>query len=95
MAIEIPEGLEYWTCDAISECLDGIGDELSRKLWSFLDSGNDKPLGGDGSNGTTEEPIVADDYSNQPKVFWSKLTEDEQRTIADAYHKAYGSQRTD
>ena len=43
------------------------------------------PLGGDGSNGTTELPIVADSYSNQPHAFWTALTPAQQHEIASAY----------
>jgi len=43
------------------------------------------PLGGDGSNGTTELPIVADSYGNQPRGFWNSLTAEQRKEIWDAY----------
>jgi len=87
---EIPEGLEYWTADEIAECLPMIGTgDLYRKLWGFVvdagEAGTAKPLGGDGSNGTTEIPIVSDSYEAQPKAFWAKLTEAEQATVIEAW----------
>ena len=82
--MEIPKGLEYWTADEIAECL-GVSLATGSRLWSFLDSGNDKPLGGDGSNGTTEIPIHDHRYGNQPEAFWTKLTAAEQEEITKAY----------
>jgi len=83
--MKIPTGLEYWTADEIAECLSGISTATSRRLWEFVGSDKDKPLGGDGSDGTTEIPIVDDSYGNQPKAFWPKLTEAEKEEITKAY----------
>ena len=83
--MEIPKGLEYWTADEIAECLDGVSVATASRLWSFVGTGNDKPLGGDGSNGTTEVPIHDHRYGNQPKAFWSELTTAEKEEITKAY----------
>ncbi|HBT4799499.1 TPA: hypothetical protein MB324_004105 [Klebsiella pneumoniae] len=32
----MPELLSYWTVDEVAECIDGVGEELYRKLWSFI-----------------------------------------------------------
>ncbi len=79
----------FMTADEISECVDGITKETSRELWAVATECSmdktAKPLGGDGSDGTTEEPIHSEDYANQPKQFWPKLTEAAQANINDAY----------
>lgn len=60
-------GLAHWTADEIAECLP-ISDNLSRKLWQFLkDAKNPTPLGGDGSNGTVEEPAGRLDSTKQAR----------------------------
>ena len=88
MSVEIPTGLAYWTADEIAECLSVSHDTYAR-LWEIVaeceKAGTAMPLGGDGSNGTTELPIVADAYSNQPHAFWTALTPAQQHEIASAY----------
>jgi len=87
----VPQGLEYWTADEIAECLSGITHTTYVRLWEIVaeceQNGTAKPLGGDGSDGTTELPIVADSYSNQPHSFWTALTPAQQQEIASAYDK--------
>ena len=34
--VKMPDLLNYWTIDAVAECIDGVGEELYRKLWSFI-----------------------------------------------------------
>ena len=88
---KIPEGIEYWTADEIAECLDDISHSTYVRLWQIVSETekNDtaKPLGGDGSNGTTEIPIVDDSYGNQPHAFWDSLTTEQQKEIQDSYEK--------
>lgn len=36
MSVQMPDLLNYWTVDAVAECIDGVGEELYRKLWSFI-----------------------------------------------------------
>lgn len=36
MSVQMPDLLNYWTVDSVAECIDGVGQELSRKLWSFV-----------------------------------------------------------
>lgn len=43
MTTEMPDLLNYWTVDSVAECIDGVGQELSRKLWSFV-TPNHSPL---------------------------------------------------
>ena len=88
--MKIPTGLEYWTADEIAECLGGIAMATRQRLWEFVGGTDDKPLGGDGSNGTTEIPIVDHSYGNQPRAFWSKLTKAQQEEIATAYKAEQG-----
>ena len=88
MSVEIPTGLAYWTADEIAECLSVSHDTYAR-LWQIVaeceKAGTAMPLGSDGSNGTTQLPIVADSYSNQPHAFWTALTPAQQHEIASAY----------
>ena len=91
--MKMPIGLEYWTADEVAECLDGVGRDLSAKLWGFLsEAKNPTPLGGDGSNGTVEEPAGRLDLDNDDKAghWWGRLSTEEQATIAAAYEKDYG-----
>ncbi len=82
-------GLKYWTADQCAECLD-ISQSLGHKLWSFLDEAiNPTPMGGDGSDGTIEEPSGQLDEDNDDKAmnFWHKLTPEEQEELNNAYVK--------
>jgi hypothetical protein len=85
--IEIPEGLEYWTADEIAECLSGVSNATGQRLWDIQSECDEtaKPRGGDGSNGTTEIPIVDYSYGDQPRAFWKLLTPEQQKEIAKAY----------
>lgn len=89
--VSCPDGLEYWTADQIAECLSGISHDTYVRLWQIVSecekNGTAMPLGGDGSNRTTELPIVADSYGNQPHTFWTALTPAQQQEIASAYEK--------
>ena len=86
----VPQGLEYWRADEIAEGLSVRHDTYVR-LWEIVaeceKNGTAKPLGGDGSDGTTELPKVADSYSNQPHSFWTAQTPAQQQEIASAYDK--------
>ena len=93
--MNMPEGLEHWTADEAAECLSGIGPDLYRKLWDILSAAkNPTPLGGDGSNGTVEEPHERydEDHDDQAPHWWGKLTTDEQTTIATAYAAEHGGE---
>jgi len=86
-----PEGLGYRTADEVAECLEGVSSETYSRLWAVTSeveqAGKAKPLGGDGSNGTCEEPIVSNGYDNSMKNVWKKLTPAERQELADAYKK--------
>jgi hypothetical protein len=86
--MNMPEGLKYWTADEVAECLSGIGPDLCSKLWDILSAAkNPTPLGGDGSNGTVEEPHERydEDHDDKATHWWAELTAAEQTTIAAAY----------
>jgi hypothetical protein len=63
-----PEHINWIELDVIAECYD-ISNALYRKLWEltaeFDRAGTAAPMGGDGSNGTTEEPIIGGGYANE------------------------------
>ena len=84
----IPAGLNCWTADEVAECLSGIGPAIYSKLWDILIAAKTPtPLGGDGSNGTVEEPHERydDDHDDKSSHWWWKLTPAEQATIRDSY----------
>jgi hypothetical protein len=87
--VALPDGLEYWTADEVAECL-SVGDDLYKKLWKLLASASKKtPLGGDGSNGTVEEPAGRLDLDNDDKMWflWTKLTCGERYLVSESYRK--------
>jgi hypothetical protein len=89
--MNVPQELEYMTADEVAECISyqkymskTESDELYRKLWQFLEEANNPtPLGGDGSNGTVEEPAERLDLDNDDKTshWWSKLNHNEQEAL--------------
>ena len=93
----LPEGIEYWTADMVAECLPyqeflpkdyGPWETLYHKLWSFLEEAeNPTPLGGDGSNGTVEEPCGRRDLKNDDKTshWWMRLSLEERKAITLAW----------
>jgi len=82
---------KLWDISSICELSDRIEMEWAEykgERWvGYLDDTRrmSKPRGGDGSNGTTEIPIVDDSYADQPRKFWKKLTLEQQSEIAWAY----------
>ena len=88
--MKMPAGLEYMTADTVAETVPyaDVNNHLYNKLWGFLkDAKNPTPLGGDGSNGTVETPDGRLDLANDDKAghWWHKLTESEQKNIAQAW----------
>ncbi|EAM1843989.1 hypothetical protein FDR03_22480 [Salmonella enterica] len=47
--------VEVWSVDSLAECLDAVGPELYRKLWSFVPSEGESPKGKDIWHLLTEE----------------------------------------
>jgi len=97
---QLPESLRCWSVDEVAECINGITAETSQELWNLLreadEAGKAKPIGGDGSNGTTEEPIVSSgEYASDLAAAWPKLSEKarenitESARIAKAEHDAF------
>jgi len=81
LKIECPDGLRYWSADEAAECLPSLSEATYAALWKVVSeseaAGTDKPPGGDGSDGTTEEPIVSDgQYGTDLVAAWDSLTED-------------------
>lgn len=78
------------TLDELAECYEGIGygTPLYVKLWNLLDGvpeADQRPSGGDGTDGTLECPPAPGDY---PAVtvwaHWSEFTDAEKDTIRSA-----------
>jgi len=92
---QVPEWIERWTADEVAECVSyqshltkPEADELYRKLWGFLElANNPTPQGGDGSNGTVEEPAARLDLANDDKGghWWHLLEAKEQDAIVKGY----------
>jgi hypothetical protein len=81
--MKMPECFMYMTADAVAECFDGVSKEMSRVLWSYVSdaekAGTAHPRGGDGSDGTVEEPIITNgEYASDMAFIWVHLS-DEQR----------------
>lgn len=88
MAIKMNECVnDFMTLDEVAECVDGISKDTYDELWRVHESVREgrKPLGGDGSDGTTEEPIHSTDYANNIGPAWNKLSEAAQRNINEAF----------
>ncbi len=82
----IPECFSHYSVDEIAECVDGITKETYAELWGALEkaheAGTAKPLGGDGSEGTTEEPIVSNgEFGSDLAAAWPHLSEDARNNI--------------
>ena len=98
----MPSGLEFWTADEVAECLDygkhlpdsyGEWTKLCSRLYDILSAANNPtPLGGDGSNGTVEEPSGRLDLNNDDKAahWWQQLDPVEQCAIAAAFAAEMG-----
>lgn len=80
-----PSDIDFLTCDQIAECYDGISKDLYKKLWEITsaasNAGKAQPLGGDGSNGTVEYPMICSSYDNNLKQAWQYFTPDERKLI--------------
>lgn len=85
--LECPKEIDWYTLDTIAECFD-VSKELYSKLWDLTseseNAGTAQPLGGDGSNGTTEIPIIGGDYSNVLGKAWGRFSTEEQTEILKA-----------
>jgi hypothetical protein len=85
---QCPKAVDFYTLDQIAECFDGIPKPLYAKLWQLTSEAEKaktaQPLGGDGSNGTTEIPIVGGDYDNVLGNAWSKFTDVEKYVLLKA-----------
>lgn len=53
--MDIPVIVEVWSVDSLAECLDAVGPELYRKLWSFVPAEGESPKGKDIWHLLTEE----------------------------------------
>lgn len=85
-----PDGLSHWSVDEVAECISGITAETYGELWKCLgeseEEGTAKPLGGDGSDGTTEEPIFSEgEYGSDLVAAWPKLSEAARLNIHQSY----------
>jgi len=87
-----PEALSYFSVDEVAECVEGITPDTYTELWKCLEeadkAGTAKPMGGDGSDGTTEEPIISSGtYGSDLVAAWPKLSEAARRNICEAAAK--------
>ena len=93
---EVAECLEYykWMRQEHGDTEGRIrGDALYKKLWVFMGEVKKEdrtPLGGDGSDGTTEEPI-ADKAEDALALFWDRLEEEEKTALQWAWAEELGN----
>lgn len=88
-----PESLEHYSADEVAECVSGISKETYAELWNALGeaeaAGTAKPLGGDGSDGTIEEPVITSgEYGSDLVAIWPRLSEAARRNIHQAAEAA-------
>jgi len=86
MSEPIPENLKYYSADEVAECFEGLSECSYNELWQFVEdaeeAGTAKPQGGDGSDGTTEEPIVSSgEYGTDLVSIWDRLSDETKRDI--------------
>ena len=85
--MKCPKDIDWMTLDTIAECHQ-VSKELYAKLWRITaeceQAGTAQPLGGDGSNGTTEIPIVGGGYANELGPAWHRFTKEEQQELIKA-----------
>lgn len=84
-----PVRLRTWSVDEVAECLEGVSEATYAELWKCMSdaeaAGTDKPTGGDGSDGTTEEPIVSEgEYGSDLVAAWPKLSDEAKKNIHEA-----------
>ena len=88
-----PEAFSHFSVDEVAECVEGITKETYAELWQSLEdahkAGTAKPLGGDGSDGTIEEPVITSgSYDSDLVAAWPKLSEAARRNICEVAVKA-------
>ena len=85
----VPQNLKYYSLDEVAECVTGIAEETYADLWRVLSlAKTPKPAGGDGTAGTTEEPIVScGEYDTDLAAGWKHLTETSRANICAAAQK--------
>ena len=87
-----PDSIAWMGLTEIAECRLSPKDDsdwsLYKKLWEITcdaeQAGKAQPLGGDGSNGTSEEPIIGGNYDNVLGRAWHRFTPEEQAKIIEA-----------
>lgn len=89
MPPEIPDEWLYRSVDEVAECLDGISMDTYHDLWAAVEAaehaGTAKPAGGDGSDGTFEEPVITSgEYGTDLAAAWPRLQEATRQDIVRA-----------
>ncbi len=93
---ECPAPIRTWSVDEVAECLPGITGATYVALWKLIERGeNRKPPGGDGSDGTVEEPVVSENFSNGIKACWPLLTDAQRQNIRDAVMQDFDEEDDD
>jgi len=75
--------------DEVAETIDGIHTDTYKELWDLMqksvEDGTAKPMGGDGSEGTAEEPIVSSgEYGTDMASGWKHLSDAARQNITEA-----------
>jgi len=84
--MKLPAALKHTTLDEAAECLT-VKSETRRKLWSLVPKDDEVPRGRrweQWCGSEWPEPDSPDRRARSLELFWSRLTEDEQRDIVRA-----------
>ncbi len=97
-----PEGLEYYTADEVAETISGITElpGLYERLWGILseiEPKNRKAIGGEPGRDEdgqlrveAPEEAIGSSTEDCTPVWWSKLSETQQRHVAACFKKEMG-----
>jgi hypothetical protein len=97
-----PEGLEYYTADEVAETITGITKlpGLYERLWEILSAvkpRNRKAIGGEPGRDEdgqlrveAPEEAIGSSTEDCAPAWWSKLTEKQQRHVAECFRKEMG-----
>jgi hypothetical protein len=92
--MNLPRSLACWSVDEVAECLP-VTSATYTELWEALESahkaGTAKPCGGDGSDGTMEEPEASSgEYGSDLASAWPSLSDAAKLDICNAAKLAAG-----
>lgn len=91
--LKMPDAVEFMTADEVAETLDDVEEDAYFELWHVTKeaekAGTSRPLGGDGTDGTREDPDVLTEthHANCMPTCWAGLSDETKRVVIDAVKK--------